>query len=210
MKLNAKLVTLFLFGTLSLTSLQAETTMCFKEDHKNFTTIEKVNLDGGLCNGSKTVQDMKKEGWSVDDIKISNSNYIYIFKKETTIDSVNMAELERKIIERLENKKKEDKKQAGIERRERMMVNGKAIYQNTCTRCHGEKAEKTPYNTARALINMNLSDFTLAIREYTLEKYDRGYAMIMRPYAITLNSQKIKEVYAYIQSIKAKKEETIK
>ncbi len=210
MKLKTKFLTLLTIGTFSLTTLFAETTMCFKENHKNFTTIEKTPLDGGLCNSSKSVIEMKKEGWIVDDIKISESNYIYIFKKETTISTVNITELERKIISRLEDKKKEDKEKARIKLKETMNANGKLIYINTCQRCHGEQAEKTPYNTSRALVNMNLDDFTLAIRDYTAGNYDRGYGMIMKPYSLTLNSQKIKDVYSYIQTLKPKKEEAKK
>ena len=68
---------------LSSTSIFAETTMCFKEN-ASMSTIENTPLDGGVCNGKLSVNDMKAKGWSVDDIKISQSqtgmNFIYILK----------------------------------------------------------------------------------------------------------------------------------
>ena len=57
--------------------------MCFKEN-ASMTTIESTPLNGGACNGKYTVNDMKAKGWSVDDIKISQTangmNFIYILK----------------------------------------------------------------------------------------------------------------------------------
>ena len=66
------------------------------------------------------------------------------------------------------------------------------------------KGEKTPYNTSRPLIELTLSDFQQAIRDYTLRDYDRGYAMIMNPYADSLNTNKVKDIYSYIKSLKPK------
>ncbi len=67
-------------------SLLADTTMCFKENHPSMATIETVPLNGGACGGKYSINDMKNEGWSVEDIKIENTkigkNYIYILKKE--------------------------------------------------------------------------------------------------------------------------------
>ena len=81
-----KLLTSITLGLITSASLFAQTTMCFKENHTSMATIESTILDGGLCSSTKTVQDMKNEGWNVDDIKIEKSskgnNYIYIFKKE--------------------------------------------------------------------------------------------------------------------------------
>ena len=44
---------------LSSASLFADTTMCFKENHKSMTTIESTPLDGGICAGKFSVNDMK-------------------------------------------------------------------------------------------------------------------------------------------------------
>jgi mono/diheme cytochrome c family protein len=203
--MKLKIFTILTATSIALTTLSAQTTMCFKEKHDNFATIEKVNLNGGLCNGTKSVTSMKKEGWTVDDIKISGSNYVYIFKKQTTLTSINMAELERKIIQKLDQNKKEAMRAKKLELQTQMTQNGKVIYLKNCQHCHGEKGELTPYNTSRALNQMNLHDFKASIRGYSLDDYDRGYAIVMRPYATSMNSSKTKAVYAYLQSLKPKK-----
>lgn len=211
-----KLKLLITLGLLTTSSLFAQTTMCFKENHQSMTTIETTTLDGGLCSSSKSAQDMKNDGWSVDDIKIEKSstgnNYIYIFKKnETTTSSLDEKRLEQRIMQRLELRKKEEVDAKKKEIKIKMSKNGKELYINRCQKCHGEKGEKTPYNTSRALVDLNLNDFRLAIRDYSLGEYDRGYAMVMRPYAISLTTKKIKDVYTYIQSLKPqieKKEES--
>lgn len=65
--------------------LSASTVMCFKKNHFDPSTIETISLDGGKCNGKLSVTDMKKDGYEVQDIKISSGdmgmNYIYIFNK---------------------------------------------------------------------------------------------------------------------------------
>ena len=48
--------------TFLITSSFAQTTMCYKQNHSDFSTIESINLDGGLCNGNKSLKDMKKDG----------------------------------------------------------------------------------------------------------------------------------------------------
>ena len=67
---KAILSTILLLGS---TSLLADTTMCFKENHQSMATIENTPLDGGICAGKNTVNQMKAKGWSVDDIKISQT-----------------------------------------------------------------------------------------------------------------------------------------
>ena len=66
--------------TIATISLKAQTTMCFIENHSNVSTADTVKLNGAICKGSKSAQEMQNEGWSTDDIKINNNNYIYIFK----------------------------------------------------------------------------------------------------------------------------------
>lgn len=207
-----KLLTTITLGLLTTSSLLAQTTMCFKENHTSMATIETTPLNGGACNSSKSVKDMEKEGWSVDDIKIESSsngnNYIYIFKKESsTISSLDEEKLEERIMQKLETRKKEELIAKKIQIKERMSKNGRELYIDKCQQCHGEKADKLAYNSSRPLINLNLSDFEQAIRDYTLDEYDRGYAFIMKPYANLMNSQRIKDVYSYIQSLKPKKED---
>ncbi len=202
-------ITLSLFTT---TLLFAQTTMCFKENHQSITTIETIPLDGGLCASTKSIQDMKKEGWSIEDIKIekvtSGNNYIYILKKELPVlTSIDEEKLEQKILQRLESRKKEEQTTKKKEIKLRMSKDGKRLYIDKCQNCHGEKANKI-YAQSRALINLSLYDFKTTIRDYSLGEYDRGQAFIMTPYANLMNSQDIKNVYSYIQSLKPKKEET--
>ncbi len=203
------LITLTILTTITL---NAKTTMCFKENHKSMITIETTKLDGGECKSSKSLTDMKNEGWNVEDIKIENSNsgknYIYVLKKdEATFTSFDEKKLEEKILKRLEKAKEDEAVEKLVQLKLGMANNGKKIYENSCITCHGEKADKEAYNTARPLINLSLFDFQQAIRDYTMGEYDRGMAMVMKPQAMSLSTSKIKDIYAYIQTLKPKKEE---
>lgn len=203
-----KLLSSATLALLTTTSLFAQTTMCFKENHPSMTTIETITLDGGLCSSSKSVQDMKNEGWSVDDIKIekssSGNNYIYIFKKnEQTISSLDEEKFEQRILQRLETRKKEELQAKKKEINLRMAKDGKALYIKKCQSCHGEKAKKL-YGPSRALIDLNFFDFKTTIRDYELGEYDRGQAFVMKPYANLMSSRDVKNVYSYIKSLKPK------
>ncbi|WP_228284989.1 hypothetical protein [Aliarcobacter butzleri] len=109
---KAILSSILLLGT---TSILADTTMCFKENHSSMSTIENIPLNGGACAGKFSVNDMKKQGWAVDDIKISQAptgmNFIYILKTPTaqqfgTTQFVgNQAQMEANILAKLEQKK---------------------------------------------------------------------------------------------------------
>lgn len=202
-----KLLTALTLGLLTSSSLLANTTMCYKENHKFMATIENTKLDGGECSSTKSVNDMKNDGWSVADINIEKSdmgsNYIYIFKKEVqTVSSIDEEKLEQKILEKLEKRKSEEIKIKKREAFARLSKSGKNIYVNTCQRCHGEDAAKKAYGTSRPLIDLSLNDFKQSIRDYKSGDYNRGMAMIMKPYAFNLGSQKVKEVYTYIKSLK--------
>ena len=206
MKLFYKL----LFLSFAAIILNAQTTMCYKENHTKISTIETVKLNGGLCQGSKTVKDMLKEGWLTEDIKINNNNYIYIFKKVTTVSDVNMEELENRVLQRLKNEKIE-KNKLDREKSKKFKINkGKSFYANKCSACHGINGESTKYGT-RALNSLSLKDFKQVIREYNIgEKTDRGndktkrispYATMMVPYAEMLTENKIHNVYVYLKSL---------
>jgi len=201
-------ITLGLFTTIAL---NAQTTMCFKENHLSMTTIETTNLDGGLCKSSKNVQDMKNEGWSVDDIKIEKStngnNYIYIFKKDQiNLTAIDEEKLEQKILQRLETRKKEEQITRKKEIKVRMSKDGKKLYINKCQSCHGEKANVLTGNS-RDLTKLNFYDFKTTIRDYGLGDYDRGTAFRMLPYANLMDSRDIKNVYSYINSLKPKEDQ---
>lgn len=187
----------------------SQTTMCFKQNHNDFTTLESIKLDGGLCAGEKSINDMKKDGWKTDDIKIDGNNYIYILKKdEVTMQNIDMEKLEAQILKRLELKEENANKAAILEKRERMSISGKRMYINKCQNCHGEKGEVLPGNS-RALNEMNLFDFTTTIRDYNNGSgYDRGTAFQMLQWANIMNANDIKNVYLYLEAINAKKETT--
>ena len=197
MKTFAKLSLVLFASTLAF----AETTMCFKENHSDMTTIEKVKLSGGECNDQKSVQDMKKEGWSVDDIKITDNNYVYIFKKEAQQTAqIDMDALEAQILQRLEVKKQEAQKEERRERKYAMSISGKKLYIKKCQNCHGDKGEKV-FGTSRAINELTLSDFKLTIRDYKTGTYDRGAAFQMRPYANLMTEKDTINVYLYLKAL---------
>lgn len=206
-----KLLTSITLSLLTSSALFAQTTMCFKEAHTSMATIESTPLDGGACGSSKSLNDMKKAGWAVEDIKIESAqkgkNYIYILKKdEATISTIDEEKLEQKILQRLEDRKKQEIATKKKEIKIRMSRNGKKLYIKKCQSCHGQNADEE-YGRSRALTELSLFDFKTTIRDYNLGEYDRGQAFVMKPYANLMNSQDIKNVYSYIQSLKTQKDE---
>lgn len=65
----------------------AQDTTCYKNNVEKPSLIEDVTLDGGICNGKFSLNQMKNNGWDVLDIKINSSqnkfNYTYYFTKNT-------------------------------------------------------------------------------------------------------------------------------
>ncbi|GEM_PF-495209 len=207
-----KLLTALSLLTFSVLTLSAQTTMCFKENHASMSTINQVALDGGLCNGEKTIKNMNDEGWTTEDIKINNNNYIYIFKKVTTINEVNMEALENRVLQRIKQEKIEEKKLEKEKIAKSKIRNGQKIYNNKCSVCHGANGELAIYGK-QAINTLNLRDFKIAINEYSTgqrTEYDKSndrnkitpYAKLMVPYANILNTNKIHNVYLYLKSIK--------
>lgn len=209
-----------LLNSIALTSIltvsiaTAQTTMCFKENHKSMATIETTALSGGECQNQKSVQDMKNDGWSVADINISKTNsgtnYIYIFKKdEVQTANFNEKALEEKILQRLEVRKQQEiatkKKDAYL----RKSKSGEKLYIAKCATCHGDKGELKARGVSRPINDLNLQDFTLSIRGYNNGDYDRGMAFVMKPYATLMTSKDIKNVYVYLRSINKKPNEDI-
>ena len=84
---------LLLSATCLLTNnLFAQETVCFKNDVEKPSTIETIALDGGVCKGNISLNEMKKDGWDVLDIKITPSqnkfNYTYYFIKNEKQNSL--------------------------------------------------------------------------------------------------------------------------
>lgn len=197
---------------LSSTSLLAETTMCFKEN-ASMTTIESTPLNGGACNGKYTVNDMKAKGWSVDDIKISQTangmNFIYILKTASSIQATpviagNQADMEARIIEKLEKKKVEEQKAKVEKELKDAQIDAQKIYTSKCQTCHGENGEKKAYNSSRPLKDLSLEDMEESIKDYKNGTKNSGNATIMAPYASFVDYKEIKGIHAYLNKINNK------
>ena len=199
---------------LSASSIFADTTMCFKENHQSMSTIETTPLDGGLCAGKNTITDMKAKGWNVDDIKISQTtngmNFIYILKTPVSQMATqsnfsgNQADMEARILEKLEKKKEAEKKAIEVKAIQDAAINGEKTYVNKCQSCHGTNGEKNAYNTSRPLKDLSIEDMSVSIRDYKLGNKNSGNAVIMTPYANYVNENDIKGIYSYLQKINNK------
>ncbi|WP_164969136.1 c-type cytochrome [Candidatus Marinarcus aquaticus] len=194
---------------LSSIALQAQTTMCFKENHKDMITIENTRLDGGACAGNKSAKDMKSEGWMVDDIKITptsnGSNYIYIFKKESGLQNVSEEELMDKLYKKLENEKKAKEEKA---KQDLFVANskaGEALYTSKCANCHGDKGELRAKGVSKPLNTLDHNEFQHAIKAYNNGERNSVMSILMKPYAGSMDYQDIKNVYTYLKSINSEK-----
>jgi cytochrome c553 len=206
---KAILSTIILLGS---SSLFADTTMCFKENHQSMSTIENTALDGGLCNGKFTVNDMKAKGWNVDDIKISQSpngmNFIYILKTATTQVSSNFtgtqAQMEANILAKLE-KKKEAEEKAKIEKELKdATILAQELYTTKCQSCHGANGEKRAYNTSRPLKDLSVEEMTQSIKNYKVGNVNTINGNIMTPYANFLDTNEIKGIHNYLNTMNTK------
>ncbi len=73
-----------------LSSVFSQTVLCYKNNIVDANLNINIKLSGEECKDKFTVNDMKNNGWTLDDSKIvqnnsSTYNHIYIFKKETNI-----------------------------------------------------------------------------------------------------------------------------
>ncbi len=209
---KAILSTILLLGS---SSLLADTTMCFKENHKSMSTIENTPLDGGICAGKYTVNDMKTKGWSVDDIKISQTangmSFIYVLKTATAVSTAsspnfvgNQAQIEANIIAKLEKKKEEEIKAKEIQEIQEAAIDGEKTYINKCQNCHGTNGEKSAYNSSRPLKDLSVENMNESIKDYKLGKIDSQNASIMTPYANYLDTKTIKGIHGYLNKINNK------
>ena len=85
---------LLLLGATCLLSsnLLAQETVCFKNSVDKPSSVESLPLDGGVCNGKISLNEMKTNGWEILDIKIvpdnSKFNYTYYLIKNESKNSV--------------------------------------------------------------------------------------------------------------------------
>lgn len=199
-------------ASLAATSLVwASSTMCFKKDHVDPSTIESVPLEGGECKGEFSVAQMKEKGYNVKDIKITlgenGMDYMYIFAKETVIlggkntqggQALTKEQLKAYLYEIQEEEKIAQKKQEEMGD----IALGKEIYTTQCVKCHGEKGEERAYNSARPLKDLSYEQVEEAIADYDLDRKEGQYAFLMKPYAAGLTEAKIKGIVTYLQSLK--------
>jgi len=186
---------------LSLTSfMMADTTMCFKKDWIDPSTIETTTLDGGKCASNKSLVDMKKDGWAVEDIKISSGksgmNFMYVLKKGGSV-ILSDGDLEAR-LNKIQDKREEKAKKVKIAKAK---ANGGKIYKTTCASCHGLKGEKRVSNS-NALNSMSIDEIEIAMRDYRIEERTGLTAMLMKPYADLVQADEVKSIAQYIKTLK--------
>lgn len=193
----------------SLSVAHAQTTMCFKQNHKDFITIENTKLDGGECASSKSSSDMKKEGWTITDIKMSpassGTDFIYIFKKESNLENVSEEVLMDKLYKRIESEKiakEEAAKEAMFTANKQA---GEKLYTSKCIVCHGEKGELKAKGVSRAINSLDHNEFQTSIRDYNIGNKEGAMVIVMKPYANAMDYNDIKNVYTYLKSINSDK-----
>ncbi len=208
---KAILSTILLLGS---TSLLADTTMCFRENHQSMSTIENTPLNGGACLGKYTINDMKAKGWNVDDIKISQTatgmNFIYVLKTATVASDTsssnftgNQAQMEANIIAKIE-KKKEAEEKAKIEQElKEVKIDAQNIYINKCQNCHGTNGEITK-NNLRALRNLSVEDMEESLKDYKLGRNDKINLINAPMHTNNLDSKTIKGIYSYLKELNTK------
>ncbi|MDR0665869.1 MAG: c-type cytochrome [Campylobacteraceae bacterium] len=83
------------------------------------------------------------------------------------------------------------------------LTQGESLYKKSCANCHGERAEKSSYLSARDLIKLPKEEIVSQIKSY---RRDSGYGgsagLIMRVQATMLNDSQIYDIVSYIESLK--------
>ncbi|MFA6789250.1 MAG: cytochrome c [Arcobacteraceae bacterium] len=194
----------------SMTIAHAQTTMCFKQNHADLVTIENTRLDGGECASKKSAADMKKEGWTIGDIKMtpsaSGTDFIYLFKKETNLENVSEEVLMDRLYKRIETEKVAKEEAAKEEVISANKKAGEKLFVSKCAICHGEKGELKAKGVSRPINSLDHIEFQTAIKDYNVgNNKDAGMAIVMRPYANMMDYNDIKNVYTYLKSINGDK-----
>jgi len=191
--------------------LSASTTMCYKKNHIDPSTISSVVLDGGGCDGKYSVEDMKKNGYKVDSMKLQNATdgltYIYVFKKDNVIPvkvaatGISNEQLKAQLKEQIQEIKKETAIEEKKEEIQSSLQEGEKLYNTTCKRCHGDGTKKA-FNKARPLKTLSLEDIQLSIRDISNGTINTNVTILMKPYAESLSSSEIKNIYNYLNNSK--------
>ena len=181
--------------------LLAETTMCFKSNWSDPSTIETTPMDGGKCAGISSIETMKSNGWVTEDIKISSGktgmDFIYVLKKGGVV-ALSDGDLESR-LNQIQDKREAAKKEAKIKE---TAANGQKIYDHHCASCHGKNGELEPYNSSKQLTAMSEDEIIKAFREYSNDDKDNGMAIIMKPYVGLVFGDDLEAVAKYIQTLK--------
>lgn len=207
------LLPITLLSTIFITA-NAQTTMCFKQNHKDFTTIENTKLNGGECLSANSLNDMKAKGWKVDDIKITanqdgTNNFVYILKKGNSSTNfanynsgISQEELEQNIMKKLVKQKKQNEEKLKKEKFEASINRGKNLYISKCLSCHGTKGEKAAYAISTPLNKLSEDDMINAINSYTNDdSYGKGYQILMKSISANITEHKVIDIYNYLKSI---------
>ena len=197
---------LYLICTASV--LSASATMCYKKEHLDPSTIENIALSGGECKDKLSVNDMKKNGYQVDSMKMQNGktgfNYIYVFQKNSTnnqIVSFGNGLTDEELTARLENIQKKKKEKIEKEEMVASIDSAKNLYEDTCRRCHGD-GTISAYNLSRPLKDLSLEEMQISIRDYSNGTKDNGMAILMQPYANLVTTKDVKDIHNYLKTIK--------
>ena len=179
----------------------SDVTVCFKKNLQDMTKIEETKLNGGLCKGERSQNEMINNGWKLNNLKITNNDYLFVFKKdELPIKEETKSSLKKEIIVELENKKKKEKEITKKEIKDKKYKKGESIYTNKCSSCHGIKGETKILNTT-SLNLIELERFKTAIKAYKIGSYNLGNASEMKPYSIGYTSSDVEAIYEYINRI---------
>ena len=186
----------------------ANTTMCFKESHSSMATIESIALDGGECAGKYSINDMKAKGWSVDDIKISQTkdgmSFIYILKSadhakivpmvagSAGTSGLNQEQMEANIMAKLEAKKDAEEKAKVEQEIKEAKIDAQGIYTNQCQNCHGSKGEVRKGNSK--LKDLSTDQMEEALKEYKLGVGEKASSVYAPSHINFLNDKTIKGI----------------
>ncbi len=203
--LRKSLIPVFTFLCIS-TYANAQTTMCFKQAHENMVTIENTKLDGGECASIKSATDMKKEGWSVSDIKMSpNGNatdFIYIFKKEAvSSENLNEEVLMSKLYAKIEAEKDAKEEKTKQELLTQNSNAGKTFYLKNCAICHGQKGELRARGVSNKINSLDHNEFQAAINDFVVGNRTGVMAILMSQYANLMDANDVKNVYTYLKFV---------
>lgn len=198
---------LLISTSLISTSLFAQTTMCFTKDVKDITVLENIKLNGGECKSAYSLNDMKKNGWEVSDIKINNNDYIYIFKKGSSVNwngtSTNTEELEERLLKKMEEKRKKEIEEKKALAEKELFSKTKKFYENKCQSCHGVNGELEPGFSVK-IKDLSKDKFLEAMDGYRINSYNKGSADQMKAYAMTTSEKESENIIKYLKSINTK------